>query len=42
MIAEAAIVTHSGAGDYLQMSLSLFLDFRKAISNVLGRGHDHD
>ena len=42
LIAETAIVTRSGVGDYLQMNISLFLDFRKAISNVLGRGRDQE
>ena len=42
MIAETAIVTHGGIGDYMQMSLSLFFDFRKAISSVLGRGQDQE
>lgn len=41
MIAEAAIVTKTSISDYMRMNLSLFRDFRKAISNVLGSLSNH-
>ena len=42
MIAETAIVSKSGVADFMQMSISLYLDFRVAIADVLGSLNKHE
>lgn len=41
MIAEAAIVSKTGIDSFLNMSIEMLMDMRKAISNVLGSMSNH-